>query len=95
MKPCFGPLNPTLESTVSMMPSFGTNIWYQMTPAMTSDSTYGTKMIVRRIPWPRILRFSSSAMARPSGSWMAIDATTMIMLCWNASMNSGFSSTRR
>ena len=57
-----------------------------MTPAMTSASTYGTKMIMRRTPWPRILRLSSSAMARPSGSWMTIETTTMIRLCWSASM---------
>ena len=82
-------------SSVSTTPYCGWSSWSQTTPAITSDSTYGTKMMVRSRPWPRILRLSSSAIARPSGSCTRIDSTTMIMLCANASVKTSFVQHRR
>ena len=58
---------PTAPRIVSTTPYCGWSSWNQTTPAITSDSTYGTKTIVRSRPRPRILRLSSSAIARPEG----------------------------
>ena len=76
-----------------MTPYSGCSSCSHTTPAITSESTYGTKMMVRSIPWKRILRLSSSAMARPSGSCTRIDSTTMVMLCRNASVKTSLVST--
>ena len=47
-----------------------------MTPATTSARTYGTKIMSRSTVRPRSGRLSSSAMPRPSGSWMASDSAS-------------------
>ena len=79
-QPCSGGVSPIRAVKASMKPYCGCSSWSQTTAAMTSASTYGTKMIVRSRPWPRIFRLSRSAMATPSGSWSRIEPTTMTML---------------
>ena len=76
-----------------MTPYSGCRSWNHTTPAMTSESTYGTKIMVRSTPCPRILRLRSRAIASPTGSCTRIDRTTMIMLCRKASVNTSLVST--
>ena len=65
------------------------------TPAMTSESTYGTKMIVRKQPGPATCRLSSSAIASAERQLHQDRRTTMIMLCRNASGRPRWSAPRR
>ena len=64
-KPCSGGVSPTVVRCASTTPYCGCSSWNQMTPAITSATTYGTKTIVRSSPRPRIRRLSSSASAEP------------------------------
>ena len=92
-KPCSGGVSPTALISPSMTPDSGWSSWYQTTPAITSASTYGTNTIVRSSPRPRIWRLSSSATARPSGSWIRIEANTMMKLCVTAPVKTSSLST--
>ena len=88
-QPCTRPPRPTASQQASTRRR-GCRISSHMMPAMTSASTYGTKMSVRRTPWPRKLRLSSRAMARPSGQLdQRATPTTMISVVRSASMKTG------
>ena len=52
--PCSGGVMPTAVSRASTTPVRGCSSWNQTTPAITSATTYGTKMTVRSSPRPRI-----------------------------------------
>ena len=58
-------------------------------PAMTSETTHGTKINTRMIERPLILRFISSAIRMASGPWISRDSTTIVTLCSNALWNLG------
>ncbi len=73
----------------SLIAPFTGSIRLRPVPAMTSETTHGTKTSTRITERPRILRFSSSASRIASGPWISSESTTISKLCITARWNSG------